>query len=76
MSKTEKTQAARPNFFVRLGRWFKEKFSGMASELKKVTWPTFKEVVKKTGIVLAVVIIFALILLLIDYLLGLLFGLL
>ena len=47
-----------------------------ASELKKVTWPSFKEVVKKTGVVLAVVIVFAGVLLLIDYLLGLLFGLL
>lgn len=46
------------------------------SELKKVTWPTSKEVIKKTGIVLAVVIVFAGVLLLIDYLLGLLFGLL
>ncbi len=31
------------------------------NELKKVTWPKFKEVVKQTGIVLAVVIIFALV---------------
>ena len=33
------------------------------SELKKVTWPTFKDVVKRTGVVLAVVVIFAVILL-------------
>lgn len=46
------------------------------SELKKVTWPKFKEVSKKTGVVLVVVLIFGLILLGIDYLLGLLFGLL
>ena len=30
-----------------------------ASELKKVTWPSFKNVVKDTGIVLAFVLIFA-----------------
>jgi len=47
-----------------------------ASELKKVTWPKFGEVCKKTGVVLVVVIVFAAVLLLIDYLLGLLFGLL
>lgn len=47
-----------------------------SSELKKVTWPSFKEVSKKTGVVLAVVVVFAGVLLLIDYLLGLLFGLL
>lgn len=32
-----------------------------ASELKKVTWPSFATVVKNTGIVLAVVIFFTLI---------------
>ena len=30
------------------------------SELKKVTWPTFGEVVKKTGIVIAFVVLFGL----------------
>ena len=49
MSKTEKTQ---------VGRWFKQKFSGMVSELKKVTWPKFGTVVKQTGVVLVVVLIF------------------
>ena len=46
------------------------------SELKKVTWPTFGTVVKKTGVVLAVVIIFAVILFGIDRLLAWLFELL
>ena len=46
------------------------------SELKKVTWPTFKDVVKRTGVVLAVVVIFAVILFGIDSLFGFLFGLL
>ena len=46
------------------------------SELKKVTWPKFKEVVKQTGIVLVVVIVFALVLLGIDKLCSLLTGLL
>ena len=32
------------------------------NELKKITWPTFKEVVKQTGIVLAVVLIFTIVL--------------
>lgn len=45
----------------------KEKTGGLVkktketmSELKKVTWPTFGEVVKKTGIVIAFVVIFGL----------------
>lgn len=46
------------------------------SELKKVTWPGFGEVCKKTGVVLAVVLIFALVLFGLDTLFGYLFGLL
>ena len=38
-----------------LGKKLKEK----GSELKKVNWPSFSQVVKKTGVVLAVVVIFA-----------------
>ena len=56
----------------KIGKTIKE----TSSELKKVTWPTFKEVIKKTGVVLVVVLVFAIVLLGIDYLLGLLFGLL
>lgn len=41
-----------------------------ASELKKVTWPSFGEVVKKTGIVIAFVIIFGLLVFGVDTLLG------
>ena len=40
------------------------------SELKKVTWPKFPEVVKKTGVVIAVVLIFAVVLLGLDLLFG------
>lgn len=49
---------AKPNWFVRTGRWFKRTFSGMWQELKKVSWPKFSDVVKQTGMVLAVVLFF------------------
>ncbi len=52
-----------------------KKVKDTASELKKVTWPSFKEVVKKTGIVFAVVIFFAVILLAFDFLMSLLYKL-
>jgi len=48
----------------------------LSSELKKVTWPTFKDVVKKTGVVLAVVAVFAVVIFGIDMLLGFLRNLL
>ncbi len=53
-------------------RMFKE----TGSELKKVTWPTFKETVKRTGVVLGVVIFFGLILFAFDYILTVLSSLL
>ena len=40
------------------------------SELKKVTWPSFASVVKQTGIVLAVVVVFLVVLMGFDALLG------
>ena len=40
-----------------LGRRIKDVFS----ELKRVTWPTFPKVVKATGVVLVVVLIFTVI---------------
>ena len=40
------------------------------SELKKVTWPTFGEVVKKTSIVVAFVLIFGVFLFGVNWLLG------
>ncbi len=53
----------------------KQKTKETMSELKKVTWPKFPEVVKRTGVVLAVVLIFAVILFGLDSLFGFVFGL-
>lgn len=47
----------------------------ISSELKKVSWPSFSKVVKQTGVVIAVVFIFAVIVFGIDRLLSLLFDL-
>lgn len=55
----------------KVGRKIKETFS----ELKKVTWPKFPEVVKRTGIVLAVVVFFTIVLFAFDYILKFLFKL-
>ena len=45
------------------------RFKETGSELKKVTWPTFKQTLKKTGVVLAVVLFFGLVLFTFDYVL-------
>ena len=52
--KKEKKKNKNPGIFKRMGMKAKDVFS----ELKKVSWPTFAKVVKKTGIVLAVVLVF------------------
>ncbi len=44
------------------------------SELKKVTWPSFATVVKKTGVVILVTVLFTVVLFGIDWLLGLLYN--
>ena len=57
MANQKNSEAKKPNFFVRMGKKFKETFS----ELKRVTWPTFPKVVKTTCVVLVVVLAFAII---------------
>lgn len=52
--KKAKKKDKKPGFFKRLGGKIKDVFS----ELKKVSWPSFGKVVKQTGIVLVVVLIF------------------
>ena len=70
-----KTAVKKPNLFVRMGRKLKEVFS----EIKKVTWPSFGKVIKSTGVVIAVVVVFLIVLTGINYglnsLLGLISGL-
>lgn len=56
------TSTAKPKEKKKRGRVFKETFS----ELKKVTWPSFGTVVKQTGIVLGVVVLFLAALMLFD----------
>ncbi len=53
-------------------RWFKDFFS----ELKKVTWPSFSQVLKQTGTVLLVTVCFLLVLMAFDSLFGFLYRLL
>lgn len=67
-----KTTAKKPNIFKRLGSFFVKSWS----ELKKVSWPSFKTVAKNTGIVLLVVLFFGVIIFGFDELIGLLLSLL
>ncbi|MBO4412512.1 MAG: preprotein translocase subunit SecE [Clostridia bacterium] len=72
VEKTDKKKAKKEKKPSKVGKMFKE----TGSELKKVTWPTFKETVKRTGVVLAVVIFFGVVLLAFDFVLSVLYKLL
>lgn len=60
----------KPNFFVRavrgIAKWFRE----MKSEMKKVVWPSGKQLVNNTLIVLAAVLIVGIIVCVFDFLAG------
>lgn len=71
-AKADKKKKANGKEKVSLRRKTRETFA----ELKKVTWPSFADVCKKTGVVLVVVLIFAVIIFGIDFGLGKLMGLL
>ncbi|MBQ8015278.1 MAG: preprotein translocase subunit SecE [Clostridia bacterium] len=58
------------NIFVRAGKAIKKFCKDIKGEVKKIVWPDAKTVLKSTGIVLAVVIVCALIIFLIDQLLA------
>ncbi len=53
----------KPGIFKRLGAKIKDVFS----ELKKVNWPTFPKIVKQTGVVLVVVLIFLVVISAFDF---------
>ena len=59
--KTEKV-----GFFARVGKWFKE----MKSELKKVQWPTKKQTINNTMIVIACVLVVGLFIWVFDFIAG------
>ena len=59
VKKKKKDKVKKPN---KIAKSLKE----TGNELKKVSWPSFKEVVKQTGVVLAVVIVLGVVLFGID----------
>ena len=54
---------SKPGFFSRIGKWFKD----MKSELKKVQWPTRKQTVNNTLIVIACVVVVGIFIWIFDF---------
>ena len=67
-AKTEKKsdKNAKPGLFARAGKWLRD----MKSELKKVQWPTRKQTINNTLIVIACVIIVGIFIALFDFVAG------
>ena len=65
-TKAKKPKSDKPNIFIRIfeaiGRFFKD----LRGETKKIVWPDAKSVLKSTGVVLAVVAVFTVVIWLID----------
>lgn len=60
--KDKPAKEKKPGFFKRLGRFFRE----LKAELKKVSWPTKADTLKKTGIVIVCVIVVGIIVWIFD----------
>ena len=69
-NKKTNDKAKKPNFFVRAWRGLKKGLSNMWAELKKVAWPKLPTVVKQTGVVLGVVLVFLIVITAVDFGLG------
>ena len=74
MAKTEGIANAKPSFFKRVGNWFSGLFKGigrffmnMKHELKKVTWPTKKELINYSLVVFAFMLIMTVIIGVFDF---------
>ena len=61
-------EVKKENWFTRKWTGLTKWFRGMKSELKKVVWPTWSQVLNNTLVVIVVSVIFAIIIGLIDYL--------
>ncbi len=66
----DKKKSKKDNKDKKEKKGLKRRSKETVSELKKVVWPKFPEVVKKTGVVITVVLIFAVVLLCLDLLFG------
>ena len=63
-------EVKKENWFKRTMKSLAKWFRGMKSELKKVVWPTWSQVLNNTLVVIVVSVIFAIILGVIDWLAG------
>ena len=54
------------NIFVRIGKWFKKFFKDLKGDIKKITWPSAKMVLKSTLVVIVSIAVIGLAVFLVD----------
>lgn len=64
--KAKKPKSDKPNIFVRMWQAIVRFFKDLRGETKKIIWPDGKTVLKSTGVVLAVIAVFTVVIWLID----------
>lgn len=68
--KPKKTKPKKPNIFVRIGARMKKFWKEYVSELKKVSWMSWKDVKKNTVLVVCAVIAFSVAIAVVDTVFG------
>ena len=64
--KTSKKSKNKPNVFVRMGKAIKNFFKNSKGDLKKITWPDAKEVIKGTVVTIVCIAIVGALVFLVD----------
>ena len=65
-AKKSGTKVKKENIFVRIGKWFKKFFKDLKGDIKKITWPNGKTVLKSTLVVIASIAVIGLAVFLVD----------
>lgn len=71
----DKTAKKKPNIFVRIGKTITRFFRDTRGEMKKVVWPTRKQVLNNFVVVAVFVVVCALFIFALDFVFNWLFGL-
>lgn len=67
-AKKEKEKEKKPNFFVRSGKRIVKWARDLRSEMKKIVWPTGKQVINNTLIVIACIFVIGVFVWVLDFL--------
>ena len=59
-------KAKKPNIFKRIGKWFRD----IINEIKRITWPTMRQTLKNTLVVVVMVLVVGVYIWILDFLLS------